>query len=217
MLTLTAPERAALADIATAPAATASIAPSATTAALPSPALAVPQLSAAAASTSSNLPAFEHREAILGAICDSKVALLRGATGCGKSTQLPKCLLLECAATTTPCSIVVTQPRRLAAMALAERVSSELGEEKVGGVCGYRIRGESRCSARTCLTFVTTGVILRQLEDDPLLERVTHLIVDEVHERSVDTDLLLLVLRRAIANGTTAKILLMSATVDAAP
>ena len=147
----------------------------------------------------------------------SKVALIRGATGCGKSTQLPKFLLHEAATAATGCSIVVTQPRRLAAMALADRVASELGETEVGGLCGYRIRGEARVSARTALTFVTTGLMLRQLESDPLLERVSHVIVDEVHERSVDTDLLLLVLRRAIANGTTAKIVLMSATVDASP
>ena len=82
------------------------------------------------------------------------------------------------------CSIVVTQPRRLAAMALADRVASELGEAAAGGLCGYRIRGEACVSSRTALTFVTTGVLLRQLEDDPTLASISHLIVDEAR-RSV--------------------------------
>jgi hypothetical protein len=146
------------------------------------------------------------------------VTLIRGATGCGKSTQLPKLLLLQAAETKTAASIVVAQPRRLAAMALAERVSSELGEDGCGGLVGYRIRGEARVSSKTVITFTTTGLLLRQLEGDPNLESISHLIVDEVHERNVDTDLLLLVLRRALAARTTrCTIVLMSATVAAEP
>ena len=166
---------------------------------------------------SRELPALAHRENLLRTVRESRVTLVRGATGCGKSTQLPRLLLLDAAESQSKCSIVVAQPRRLAAMALAERVAYELGDPKVGGVCGYRIRGEVRASAQTALTFVTTGVLLRQLEADPTLSSVTHLVVDEVHERNVDTDLLLLVLRRALAANTQAKIILMSATVDPAP
>ena len=171
------------------------------------------------ASVSANqLPAFEHRLELLRTIGNSQVTLIRGATGCGKSTQLPKLLLLQAAETKTTASIVVAQPRRLAAMALAERVSSELGEDGCGGLVGYRIRGEARVSSKTVITFTTTGLLLRQLEGDPNLESISHLIVDEVHERNVDTDLLLLVLRRALAARTTrCTIVLMSATVAAEP
>ena len=91
--------------------------------------------------TANELPAYRHREELLATVRAARVTLVRGATGCGKSTQLPRLLLLEAATAGTPCAIVVAQPRRLAAMALAERVASELGEG-VGGVCGYRVRGE---------------------------------------------------------------------------
>ena len=83
--------------------------------------------------TANELPAYRHREELLATVRAARVTLVRGATGCGKSTQLPRLLLLEAAAAGTPCAIVVAQPRRLAAMALAERVASELGEG-VGGL-----------------------------------------------------------------------------------
>ena len=153
------------------------------------------------------------------------MTLVRGATGCGKSTQLPAMLLESAAARGEACSIVVAQPRRLAAVALAERVASELGDDSAGGLVGYRIRGESKTSARTALSFVTVGVLLREAEADPSLAGYTHVLVDEVHERSVDSDLLLLSLRRAlreraaqagVASAPTPRVVLMSATVDSA-
>ena len=110
------------------------------------------------ASTSRDqLPAFIHREQVLETVRSHSVTLLRGATGCGKSTQLPQLLLEEAARRGEPCCIIVAQPRRLAATALAERVAAELGEQSVGGLVGYQIRGESRVGPNTALTFVTTG------------------------------------------------------------
>ena len=129
--------------------------------------------------TANELPAYRHREELLATVRAARVTLVRGATGCGKSTQLPRLMLLEAAAAGTPCAIVVAQPRRLAAMALAERVASELGEG-VGGVCGYRVRGDARASAETALTYVTTGVLLRLLEEDAALQGFSHVVVDEV-------------------------------------
>ena len=147
----------------------------------------------------SQLPAYQHRESVLAMIKANRVTVIRGATGCGKSTQLPQLLLESSAAEHAgACNIIVAQPRRLAATALAERVSSELGEAAVGGLCGYRIRGDSKVGGSTALTYVTTGVLLRMLEEDLSLAFATHIVVDEVHERSADTDLLLLVLRRAL-------------------
>ena len=156
----------------------------------------------------------------------------------GKSTQVPQ-FLLEASAGGAPVSVIVTQPRRIAAISVATRVAAERGE-RVGSSVGYRIRGESAVSTATRVTFVTTGVLLRQLSNyreadeeaaadaggdrngeapralADLLEGTTHVVIDEVHERAVDTDLILLLLRDALVASTTrAKVILMSATVDA--
>ena len=124
----------------------------------------------------------EHRARALEIVGAHAVTLLRGATGCGKSTQLPQQLL----DTAEPRFVLVVQPRRLAAVALAERVASELGEQKL---VGYSIRGESRKGSH--VEFCTTGVLLRRLEGGDSLSGVTHLVLDEVHERSAELDLAL--------------------------
>lgn len=126
---------------------------------------------------------------------------MSGATGCGKTTQVPQFLLDEAIASGHggEISIICTQPRRLAAIGVAGRVADERCE-RVGGVVGYQIRGETRKSADTRLLFCTTGVLLRRLQEclpsGSGLAGVTHIVVDEVHERSVDTDFLLTVLKR---------------------
>ena len=147
----------------------------------------------------SALPAHQHRDALLSAIAASPVCLVRGATGCGKSTQLPQLILEDAAASGRPCHVVVAQPRRLAATALADRVHDESGDGgAVGsGLVGYQIRGESKVCGKTAITFMTTGILLRRLETPGALAAVTHVLVDEVHERSADSDMLLLVLQRA--------------------
>ncbi len=126
------------------------------------------------------------------------------------------------------CNIVCTQPRRIAAVGVAERVAEERGEP-IGQSVGYTIRGESKRSRASRLMFCTTGILLRMLEEDHDLATVTHLVIDEVHERSCDSDLLLLMCRqmltrfktkkstRAISDGVAdLKIVLMSATLDRA-
>ena len=110
-------------------------------------------------------------------------------------------------------NIIVTQPRRLPAVALAERVSSEMCAE-CGGVVGYSVRLNKRTSKATRLTFCTTGILLRRLVSDSALANVTHVIVDEVHERSLESDLLLLLLRDTLALNPQLRIVLMSATAD---
>jgi len=112
-------------------------------------------------------------------------------------------------------SIICTQPRRVAATSVSERVAEEIGENSVGGLIGYQIRLESRRSADTKLLFCTTGIILRRLVEDPSLSGVTHIIVDEVHERQWQIDVLLISLRNLL-NGPRRdlKVLLMSATLD---
>jgi len=112
--------------------------------------------------------------------------------------------------------IVVAQPRRLAATGVANRVADERGEESPGKASvGYVVRGDVAMCNSTRLVFCTTGVLLRQLQSEGALECVTHIVVDEVHERHLDTDVLLGVLKTCLASNPHLKVVLMSATMDA--
>lgn len=111
-------------------------------------------------------------------------------------------------------NIICTQPRRLPAIALANRVSDEM-LQRVGSTVGYSIRLEKKMSQETHLLFCTTGILLRRLTSDRDLADVTHVIVDEVHERSLDSDLLLLLLRDVMQKNINLRLVLMSATADA--
>ncbi len=161
-----------------------------------------------------SLPVHAFRQQILDAIASNQVVLLVGETGCGKTTQLPQYILEAAAATNSACFVHVCQPRRLSAVGVAERVSQELCDS-VGNLVGYSIRLETRRSASTRLLFSTTGIMLRRLQSDPALQGVTHVVVDEVHERSLDSDFLLILLRRLLSKRKDLKVILMSATVNA--
>lgn len=111
--------------------------------------------------------------------------------------------------------IICTQPRRLSAIGVAERVAAER-LDRIGQLVGYQIRLENKVSASTRLSFCTTGILLRRLASDPLLGSVTHVIVDEVHERSEESDFLLLILKNLLRERKDLKVILMSATLNAA-
>lgn len=119
-----------------------------------------------------------------------------------------------------PVKVYCTEPRRISAISLAQRVSQELGEAKgaVGtksSLVGYNIRLEAKVSSSTRLIYATTGIVLRMLEGDRAFDEVTHLILDEVHERSIDSDFLLIILKDLLLHRRDLKVILMSATVDA--
>ncbi|XP_033952296.1 3'-5' RNA helicase YTHDC2 [Pseudochaenichthys georgianus] len=161
-----------------------------------------------------SLPVHERQEEIIHVIRESRVVLVVGETGSGKTTQIPQFLLDDCSRKGEPCRIFCTQPRRLAAIAVAERVAAERGE-RVGQTVGYHIRLESRVSPKTLLTFCTSGVFLRTLmSGDASLTNVTHVIVDEVHERDGLTDFLLTKLRDVLLKIPTLKLILSSAALD---
>ncbi|KAM9330935.1 3'-5' RNA helicase YTHDC2 [Gastrophryne carolinensis] len=161
-----------------------------------------------------SLPVFGKQEEIIKIIQENKVVLVVGETGSGKTTQIPQFILDECYKNRIPCRIFCTQPRRLAAIAVAERVAAERGEN-LGQTVGFQIRLESRVSPKTLLTFCTNGVLLRTLMGgDSTLTTVTHVIVDEVHERDRFSDFLLTKLRDVIKKHPALKLILSSAALD---
>ncbi|XP_028273595.1 ATP-dependent RNA helicase DHX29 [Parambassis ranga] len=167
------------------------------------------------------LPVFQHRHRVLEALQRHPVVVVAGETGSGKSTQIPQFLLEELLTggqMAQPCNIVVTQPRRISAMSLACRVTQELGCEDGPGskssLCGYQIRMENQSGDWTRLLYCTTGVLLRKLQHDRHLSSLTHIIVDEVHERSVQSDFLLTILKDVVMRRSDLQLILMSATVD---
>ncbi|MCJ1275160.1 hypothetical protein MMC21_002960 [Puttea exsequens] len=172
-----------------------------------------------------SLPAWKLRDSIIKAVNEHQVTIISGETGSGKSTQSVQFILddmiqRQLGATA---NIICTQPRRISALGLADRVSDERCSH-VGDEVGYAIRGEAKQTpGKTKITFVTTGVLLRRLQtsggsnDDVVaaLADVSHVVVDEVHERSLDTDFLLILLKDVFQKRKDLKVILMSATLDA--
>lgn len=135
------------------------------------------------------LPIFAYRDAIIGALQHHQVVVVSGATGCGKSTQVPQFLLRAGYQ-----RIVCTQPRRIAAVSLCRRVAHETLNE-YGDSVGYQIRFAASRNRATRILFATEGVLVRQMNSDPDLRQYAVIVADEVHERHLSTDLLLTLLR----------------------
>ncbi|KAM7476896.1 hypothetical protein LguiB_024139 [Lonicera macranthoides] len=134
-----------------------------------------------------SLPAFKEKERLLQAIAQNQVIVISGETGCGKTTQLPQYILeseIE-SGRGAFCNIICTQPRRISAMAVADRVSTERGEP-LGESVGYKVRLEGMKGKNTHLLFCTSGILLRRLLSDRNLNGVTHVFVDEIHERGMN-------------------------------
>ena len=167
-----------------------------------------------------SLPIYHFKDEILNAIEKNQVVIICGETGCGKSTQVPSYILEHEMKQGRQCKIYCTEPRRISAISLAHRVSEELGEKRGDfgtgrSFVGYAIRLESRMTAQTKLIYATTGIVMRMLETSKDLGDITHLVIDEVHERSIDSDFLLIVLRKLLSVRPQLRIILMSATVNA--
>ena len=148
---------------------------------------------------------------MLAALAKHQVIILCGATGSGKTTQLPKfCLEAGRGALGL---IGHTQPRRIAARAMAARLASELGTN-VGGAVGFQVRFNDRSGPETRVKLMTDGILLKELESDRNLNRYDTLIIDEAHERSLNIDLLLGVLKRVLEKRHDLKLIVTSATID---
>ena len=181
------------------------------------PAASSPRISQLLERARESLPAAAARTEFLAklAACvwTGNVMLVTGATGCGKTTQICQ-FILE--ANPKDAKIVIAQPRRLAATGVAARVAEERGEQRPGmESVGYVVRGDSAICDRTRLLFCTTGILLRQLQNESALDCITHILIDECHERSLDSDILLGLLRQVKSSYPNLKIILMSATIDA--
>ena len=157
------------------------------------------------------LPIVAHREEIAKALQEHQLIVVCGATGSGKTTQLPK-ICLE-AGRGTLGLIGHTQPRRIAARAVASRVAAELGTN-VGGAVGFQVRFTDRTGPDARLKVMTDGILLRELEHDRQLRNYDTLIIDEAHERSLNIDFLLGVLKRALPQRPELRVVITSATID---
>jgi small subunit ribosomal protein S24e len=184
---------------------------------------------AAMRATRAQLPVTMRSSEMLKHIQENEVTICMAATGSGKTTQIPQLILDDWIerGEGAKCNVICTQPRRIAAISVAGRVAKER-DEVLGKSIGYQVRFESKVPEdHGSVTFCTTGIFLKRMQSALLngstpmgrsLDDVTHIVVDEVHERDVDTDLLLVVLKRLLADrkakNNPIKVILMSATID---
>lgn len=162
---------------------------------------------------SGNLPIHERREDILALLQTHPVMVIAGETGSGKTTQIPK-FLLECGLGQKGW-IGCTQPRRVAALSVAQRIAEELGVS-YGGPVGSKIRFTDATREETVIKVMTDGILLNELQDDPLLRGYEAIVIDEAHERSLNIDFILGCLRNLLPKRPELKVVITSATIDTA-
>lgn len=171
--------------------------------------------------TQERLPIRNLKNTIVDKLRDHRAIVVAGDTGCGKSTQVPQFILENFASDDNNmngfANVAITQPRRISAISLAERVAFELGEASSGHTVGHNVRFDSRQTSRdlNIMTFFTTGMLLRKLQRNPDLKGVTHLVIDEVHERDCTTDFLLILIKRLLSRRKDLRVIFMSASMDA--
>ncbi|MEE1649649.1 ATP-dependent RNA helicase HrpA [Brachybacterium sp. J144] len=161
----------------------------------------------------SDLPVSQRREDIQAAIRDHQVVVIAGATGSGKTTQIPK-MLLEMGYGEGRRLIGHTQPRRIAARSVAGRIASELGETLGEGTVGFQVRFTKQTARGARLKLMTDGILLAEIGRDRLLKRYDAIIIDEAHERSLTIDVILGYLRQILPQRPDLKVVITSATID---
>ncbi|CAL8130781.1 unnamed protein product [Orchesella dallaii] len=165
------------------------------------------------------LPAYQFKDEFLKLMRENQVIVISGEAGCGKTTQCCQLILDEMiqSGNGSLCNIVCTQPRRISAVTVAERVTEERDEQIGRNSVGYSIGLESRIPERDkgTILFCTTGVVFKYLIDDPKLTKYSHVVVDEIHDRDVLSDFLLMILKDLVNLRPDLKVILMSATLNA--
>ncbi|NXQ56559.1 DHX36 helicase, partial [Anthoscopus minutus] len=165
------------------------------------------------------LPSYGMREELVKLINNNRVTVISGETGCGKTTQVPQFILDDhierCLGST--CRIVCTQPRRISAISVAERVAAERAECCGNGrSTGYQIRLQSRLPRKQgSILYCTTGIVLQWLQSDKHLSSISHVVLDEIHERNLQSDVLMSIIKDLLTVRQDLKVILMSATLNA--
>ncbi|KAJ3123944.1 hypothetical protein HK098_001533 [Nowakowskiella sp. JEL0407] len=160
------------------------------------------------------LPVHKQREEFLELIHKNQILILVGETGSGKTTQIPQFLCFDEQPQLKGKMIACTQPRRVAAMSVAQRVADEM-DVKLGDEVGYSIRFEDCTSPKTLLKYMTDGMLLREAMTDPLMQKYSAIILDEAHERTLSTDILMGLIKEVCKKRPDLKVVVMSATLDA--
>uniref|UniRef100_A0A5F5PS63 ATP-dependent DNA/RNA helicase DHX36 n=1 Tax=Equus caballus TaxID=9796 RepID=A0A5F5PS63_HORSE len=165
------------------------------------------------------LPSYGMQKELVNMIDNHQVTVISGETGCGKTTQVTQFILDNCIerGKGSACRIVCTQPRRISAISVAERVAAERAEScGNGNSTGYQIRLQSRLPRKQgSILYCTTGIILQWLQSDPHLSSVSHIVLDEIHERNLQSDVLMTVVKGLLNFRPDLKVILMSATLNA--
>ncbi|KAI9846552.1 MAG: DEAH-box ATP-dependent RNA helicase prp43 [Thelocarpon superellum] len=164
--------------------------------------------------TRRNLPVHQQREEFLQMYQKTQILVLVGETGSGKTTQIPQFVLYDDLPQRTRQMVACTQPRRVAAMSVAQRVANEM-DVTLGEEVGYSIRFEDVTSPKTIMKYMTDGMLLREAMNDHNLSRYSVIILDEAHERTLATDILMGLLKEVAVRRPDLKIIIMSATLDA--
>ncbi|EER03888.1 ATP-dependent RNA helicase, putative [Perkinsus marinus ATCC 50983] len=163
-----------------------------------------------------DLPAYSVKEKLIEALNARNVVLVTGATGSGKTTQIPQMILDEARSKGQVVNIAVTQPRQVAAISVAQRVRTERKWDSTGPV-GYSVRNNTSLPSSVdsgSILYCTEGTLLARMSENPLLSGVSHLILDEVHERTKEMDVLLTLVKTSLLKDTGIKVILMSATAN---
>ncbi|GHV25587.1 hypothetical protein AGMMS4952_03710 [Spirochaetia bacterium] len=158
------------------------------------------------------LPVYKHKELILSALADNQVVVVESPTGSGKTTQMP--VILHDAGYAKNGIIGVTQPRRIAAMSVSEFIARQLGTS-IPGLVGYKMRFEDKTDQNTLIKIMTDGILLQEMKLDPWLSKYGCLVVDEAHERSLNIDFILGLLKRVLESRREFKVIVSSATINA--
>ncbi|XP_046753606.1 ATP-dependent RNA helicase DHX30-like [Diprion similis] len=165
-----------------------------------------------------NFPIREYREDIINQVEAQRILVVKGEPGCGKSTQVPQFLLDHFTehGKGTACNIIITQPRKISAISLAKRVAAER-KENLGECVGYQVRLQKVVPSGPSggILFCSSGVLLRRLQQNPDLLGCSHVILDEAHERDLNTDVLIVFLNRALKRNSELRLIIMSATINA--
>ena len=159
-----------------------------------------------------DLPVYKHSELILSALKDSQAIVVESPTGSGKTTQLP--VILQQAGYAKSGAIGVTQPRRIAALSVSEFIARQM-DCPLGTLVGYKMRFEDRTTPETQIKIMTDGILLQEMKLDPWLSKYNCLIVDEAHERSLNIDFILGLLKRVLEARREFKVIVSSATINA--